>query len=33
MLEEFDVEPAVCQDELTLFLDNLYREKLIEVSN
>ena len=30
LLEEFDVEPAVCQDELMLFLDNLLREKLIE---
>lgn len=32
LLEEFDVEPAVCQDELMLFLDNLLREKLIEAS-
>ncbi len=32
LLEEFDVEPAVCQEELTLFLDNLLREKLIETS-
>lgn len=32
LLEEFDVEPDVCQGELTLFLDNLLREKLIEVS-
>lgn len=30
LLEEFDVEPSVCQDELMLFLDNLSREKLIE---
>ncbi|GAB3802324.1 hypothetical protein GCM10028819_31360 [Spirosoma humi] len=30
LLEEFDVEPAVCQNELMLFLDNLLREKLIE---
>ncbi|MFD2933133.1 PqqD family peptide modification chaperone [Spirosoma flavum] len=32
LLDEFDVEPAVCQEELTLFLDNLLREKLIETS-
>ena len=29
VLEEFDVEPAVCEQELTTFLDNLLREKLI----
>lgn len=32
LLDEFDVEPAVCQEELTLFLENLLREKLIEVT-
>lgn len=32
LLDEFDVEPAVCQAELMLFLDNLLREKLIEAS-
>ncbi len=32
LLDEFDVEPAVCQEELALFLDNLLREKLIEAS-
>ncbi|MVM40585.1 PqqD family peptide modification chaperone [Spirosoma sp. HMF3257] len=31
ILDEFDVEPAVCHDELMLFIDNLLREKLIEV--
>ena len=31
VLEEFDVEPAVCEQELTTFLDNLLREKLITV--
>ena len=29
LLNEFEVEPAVCQGELTLFLDHLLREKLI----
>ncbi|GAB2545374.1 PqqD family peptide modification chaperone [Spirosoma aerophilum] len=32
ILNEFDVEPSVCQEELRLFLDNLLREKLIEAS-
>lgn len=32
ILNEFDVEPTVCQEELLLFLDNLLREKLITVS-
>lgn len=32
LLDEFDVEPDVCQGELMLFLDSLLREKLIEVS-
>lgn len=31
ILDEFDVEPTVCHDELMLFLDNLLREKLIEI--
>lgn len=31
VLEEFDVEPAVCEQELTTFLDNLFREKLITI--
>ena len=31
VLEEFDVEPAVCEQELTTFLDNLLREKLITI--
>ena len=30
ILDEFDVEPAVCYDELTAFVENLLREKLIE---
>ena len=30
LLDEFEVEPAVCQEELSQFLDNLLREKLIE---
>ncbi|GAB3032763.1 PqqD family peptide modification chaperone [Spirosoma pulveris] len=30
LLAEFDVEPAVCQEELMLFLATLSREKLIE---
>lgn len=29
VMEEFDVEPAVCQQELTSFLENLLHEKLI----
>lgn len=29
LLEEFDVEPAVCQEELVSFLENLAHEKLI----
>lgn len=29
LLEEFDVEPAVCQAELVSFLENLVQEKLI----
>lgn len=32
VLDEFEVEPAVCQDELTSFLENLLREKLIETT-
>ncbi|GAB2560448.1 PqqD family peptide modification chaperone [Spirosoma areae] len=32
ILDEFDVEPAVCQSELASFLANLLREKLIETS-
>ncbi|WP_420149623.1 PqqD family peptide modification chaperone [Spirosoma sp.] len=32
LLEEFDVEPAVCQEELMSFLNSLMQEKLIEVS-
>ncbi|MBD2752943.1 PqqD family peptide modification chaperone [Spirosoma validum] len=32
LLEEFDVEPSVCWQELTSFLDNLLREKLVDVS-
>ncbi len=31
VLEEFDVEPAVCEQELTTFLGNLLREKLITI--
>ncbi|GAB4053999.1 PqqD family peptide modification chaperone [Spirosoma litoris] len=31
MLDEFDVEPSVCQEELMLFVENLLKEKLIEV--
>ena len=29
LLEEFEVEPAVCQEELVSFLTNLLQEKLI----
>ena len=32
ILEEFDVEPAICYDELMLFIENLLREKLIEIT-
>ncbi len=32
LLDEFEVDPAVCQEELTLFLENLLREKLIETT-
>ena len=32
ILDEFEVEPAVCHEELMLFLDNLLREKLIEAA-
>ncbi len=32
LLDEFDVDPQVCQEELTLFLENLLREKLIEAT-
>jgi len=32
ILDEFDVEPSVCQEELKLFLENLLREKLIETT-
>lgn len=32
LLEEFEVEPSVCWQELTSFLENLLREKLIEIS-
>ncbi len=32
MLDEFDVEESVCQEELMLFLANLFHEKLIEVA-
>ena len=32
LLDEFEVDPAVCQEELTLFLENLLREKLIEAT-
>ncbi|QMW01598.1 PqqD family peptide modification chaperone [Spirosoma foliorum] len=31
MLDEFDVEPSVCHEELMLFVENLLKEKLIEV--
>lgn len=33
MLDEFDVEPAVCQQELQAFLTNLWQEKLIHVAD
>ncbi len=33
ILNEFDVEPAICEQELTLFLDNLLREKLITIES
>lgn len=32
ILDEFDVEPSVCQQELKLFLESLLREKLIETT-
>lgn len=32
ILDEFDVKPSVCQEELTLFLESLLREKLIETT-
>jgi len=32
ILSEFDVEQSVCQQELALFLENLLREKLIELT-
>ncbi|GAB4022940.1 hypothetical protein GCM10028808_71930 [Spirosoma migulaei] len=32
ILNEFDVEPAVCNEELRLFIENLLREKLIEAT-
>lgn len=32
ILAEFDVEPAVCNEELSLFIENLLREKLIETT-
>ncbi|AQG78240.1 PqqD family protein [Spirosoma montaniterrae] len=31
MLAEFDVEPAICGNELTTFLDDLLREEIIEL--
>lgn len=31
LLEEFDVDESVCQQELMLFLDNLFHENLIEI--
>ncbi len=30
LLEEFEVEASVCQQELVLFLENLFHERLIE---
>ena len=32
LLDQFEVEPSVCQAELEQFLDNLLREKLIEAT-
>ncbi len=32
LLDEFDVDESVCQQELLLFLENLFREKLIETT-
>jgi len=32
MLDEFDVEEPVCREELMSFLENLFREKLIETT-
>ena len=32
VLEEFAVEESVCRAEVPLFLDSLYREKLIEIT-
>lgn len=30
LLEEFEVDESLCQNELVLFLENLFHEKLIE---
>ncbi|UFH51912.1 PqqD family peptide modification chaperone [Spirosoma sp. KNUC1025] len=32
LLDEFDVDPVVCQAELTQFLESLLHEKLIELT-
>jgi len=32
LLEEFEVDEALCQQELVLFLENLFHEKLIETT-
>ena len=33
ILDEFDVEPAICQQELSPFLTGLLREKLIQTTS
>jgi len=32
LLEEYEVDEIVCQEELTMFLENLLHEKLIETT-
>jgi Coenzyme PQQ synthesis protein D (PqqD) len=32
LLEEFEVDESLCQEELVLFLENLFHEKLIETA-
>ena len=32
LLQEFEVDESVCQHELTVFLDSLFHERLIEVT-
>ena len=32
LLQEFEVDESICQQELTVFLDSLFHERLIEVT-